>query len=34
MIGLGAALDGLLAKPLTVQTLTPLLDGDAQLGRV
>jgi quinol monooxygenase YgiN len=31
---LGAALDGLLARPLSVQTLTPLPDGDAHLGAV
>jgi quinol monooxygenase YgiN len=31
---LRSALDGLLAKPLSVQTLTPLPDGDAQRGRV
>lgn len=31
---LGPALDGLLAKPLDVRTLTPLPDGDERLGRV
>jgi hypothetical protein len=31
---LGAALDGLLARPLGVQTLTPLPDGNDGLGRV
>jgi quinol monooxygenase YgiN len=34
LAGLGAALDGLLAKPLEVRALTPLPDGDEQLGRV
>lgn len=31
---LGAALDGLLAAPLKVQTLTPLAHGEARLGSV
>ncbi|WAL69301.1 putative quinol monooxygenase [Amycolatopsis cynarae] len=31
---LGAALDGLLSKPLSVQTLAALPEGDGDLGRV